>query len=85
VSLAPGTKTLLRLDVSGVRNTKAKDQITVTIDGESVPVLAYGGSGKQGKDFLTVEVPQSLRGRGEVDLIARVNGRISNSVRVRIR
>ena len=84
VSLAPGTKTLLRLDVSGVRNTKAKDQITVTIDGENAPVLAYGGSGKQGKDFLTVEVPQSLRGRGEVDLIARVNGRLSNSVRVRI-
>ncbi len=84
VSLASGTKTLLRMDVSGVRNATPNDQITVTIDGEDVPVLAFGVANQQGKDFLTVEVPQSLRGRGEVDLVARVNGRISNSVRVRI-
>ena len=84
VPVERGGKTLLRLDVSGVRNVKGKGQIVVTIDGENVPVLGYGKLDQQGRDFLTVGVPATLRGRGEVDLISRVDGRISNSVRVRI-
>lgn len=84
IPMAAGAGTLLRLDVSGVRNTRTKDEIFVTVDGETVRVVGYGAADRQGRDFVTVELPASLRGRGEVDLVCRINGRISNSVRVRI-
>jgi hypothetical protein len=33
---------------------------------------------------LTLAIPLSLRGLGETDLIAHVNGRVANVVRIRI-
>jgi hypothetical protein len=47
-------------------------------------VVSYGADLDPGLDFLTIEIPQALRGSGETDLIARVNGRPSNAVRINL-
>jgi hypothetical protein len=52
------------------------------IAGVRVPVLSYGAENDPGLDFLTIEIPGSLRGLGETDLIGHVNGRPSNAVRI---
>lgn len=77
-------KTVLRLEASGVRHARSASDIEVTIGGVRVPVLSYGASTEEGMDQITVEVPRSLEGLGETDIVARLNGRISNPVRVRI-
>jgi hypothetical protein len=45
-------------------------------------VVSYGPADYPGVDFLTIEIPDTLRGLGETDLISHVNGRPSNAVRI---
>jgi uncharacterized protein (TIGR03437 family) len=51
----------------------------VTIGGLALPV-EYAGPQPQyaGLDQVNVKLPQSLRGRGMVDVVVTVDGRISN-------
>ena len=84
IPMTNGATTTVQLVASGVRHANAARDIEVTIAGVRVPVLSYGPSGDPGFDQLTVKIPASLRGIGETDLIARLNGRVANPVRVRI-
>jgi uncharacterized protein (TIGR03437 family) len=76
------TKVILR--ASGFRHAASAADIQVTIAGQRVPVLSYGPADDQGMDQLTLAIPASLRGIGETDLEAHLNGRVSNVVRIRI-
>ena len=84
IPLTNGTTTTVRLVASGVRHAASAKDIEVIIGGVRVTVLSYGPSGDPGFDQITVKIPPSLRGIGEADLIARLNGRVANPVRVRI-
>jgi uncharacterized protein (TIGR03437 family) len=76
--------TKVQLLASGFRNATSKSDIKVTIAGIPIPVLSYGAAKEPGVDFLVIEVPQSLRGIGETDLMSHVNGRPSNAVRINL-
>jgi uncharacterized protein (TIGR03437 family) len=80
--MSKGAVTKVRLIVSGFRNAGSAQDISVTIGGVPVPVVAYGPDKYPGFDFLTIEIPDALRGLGETDLLSRINGRISNAVRI---
>jgi uncharacterized protein (TIGR03437 family) len=84
VPVTHGATTRVRLRSGGFRNAGSAAKIEVTIGGIRVPVLSFGPEGDPGVDQVTIEIPDRLRGLGETDLIARVNGRVSNAVRIRI-
>lgn len=83
VPMADGAATRVRIRASGIRNAVSA-KLEVTVGGMRVPVVAYGPEGDQGQDQVTIEIPQALRGVGETDLVCRLNGRVSNVVRIRI-
>jgi uncharacterized protein (TIGR03437 family) len=84
VPLADGAVTLLKLHASGFRHATSPDKVEVRVAGRRLHVVSFGASGYPGTDVVTVEVPSSLRGIGETDLMCHVNGRVSNAVRIRI-
>jgi uncharacterized protein (TIGR03437 family) len=84
VPLTGGAATRVSLRSSGFRNAGSAAKIEVTIGGIRVPVLSFGPAADPGVDRVTIEIPDRLRTLGETDLIARVNGRVSNPVRIRI-
>jgi uncharacterized protein (TIGR03437 family) len=84
VPVTDGAVTRLQLRASGFRYATSANQIEVRIGGKRLRVLSYGASGYPGTDQVTVEIPASLRGIGETDLMCHVNGRVSNAVRIRI-
>jgi uncharacterized protein (TIGR03437 family) len=82
VPMSPGAVTKVRLVASGFRYAGSARDIDVTIDGVHVSVLAYGRAKDPGMDFVTIEIPDTLRGLGETDLLSHINGRPSNAVRI---
>jgi uncharacterized protein (TIGR03437 family) len=85
VAVVRGGSTQVQVKGSGLRNAGSAGKIEVTIGGKRVPVVGFGPSRNEpGIDQLTVEIPASLRGLGEADLLCYINGRVSNPVRIRI-
>jgi uncharacterized protein (TIGR03437 family) len=82
ISMSPGAVTRVRLVASGFRYAQSASEIVVTIGGVRVPVIGYGPDTDPGMDFLTIEIPEELRGMGETDLMSHVGGRPSNAVRI---
>ena len=82
IPMPRGATTRVRLITSGFRHASSAQEIDVNIDGFRAPVVSYGATKDPGLDFLIIEIPDSLRGRGETDLVAHVNGRLSNAVRI---
>ncbi|MDX2032296.1 MAG: hypothetical protein SF339_16600 [Blastocatellia bacterium] len=71
---------------SGFRNRSSLVGVVAQIGGTAAEVL-YAGSqgGFVGLDQLNIRVPRSLAGRGEVDVIVLVDGKVANTVRVNIK
>lgn len=84
IPVAQGATTRIQMRGSGFRNVSAASKIEVTIGGHRVPVVAYGPAPEAGIDTITIEIPASLRGLGETELLCHINGRVSNAVQVRI-
>lgn len=84
IPMKTGAATRVRLESSGFRHAASMQDIEVTIDGVRVPVVAYGPATQPGRDWLTIEIPDSLRGLGETDLMSHLNGRPSNAVRINL-
>jgi uncharacterized protein (TIGR03437 family) len=86
IPMTADSTTLLRLEASGLRHAESVEDFEVTIAGEHVRVVSFEKDEEAlgGRDFLTVEAPASLRGIGETDMLCRLNGRISNVVRVNL-
>ncbi len=68
---------------TGWRNAR---QATATIGGVSVPVVYLGPQGSfAGLDQANLRIPRSLIGSGDVDVTLTVDGRLANTVRLRIK
>ncbi|HXS96965.1 MAG TPA: Ig-like domain repeat protein [Candidatus Limnocylindrales bacterium] len=74
----------LELYGTGIRYATGQ-QVTATINGQSVPVL-YAGAQPQypGLDQVDVQIPASLKGAGTVNIVLTVNGQAANTVTVTI-
>ncbi|MDR3700632.1 MAG: di-heme enzyme [Candidatus Sulfopaludibacter sp.] len=84
VPFAGNNSRVVRLFGTGFRYAADLSDIQVTVAGIRVPVLAFGPAGDAGVDRLTVRLPSRLRGRGEVDLVCSIRGRLSNVVRINL-
>ena len=81
-----GGQTYLSLYGTGIRGRPALSQVVVTVGGVAAPVL-YGGDQVQyaGVDQINVQLPASLAGRGDVSVVATVDGVAANVVRITVR
>jgi uncharacterized protein (TIGR03437 family) len=85
INLGVDTPTYLELYGTGIRAETSLSNVTVTINGTSVPITFAGPQGGfLGLDQVDVAVPLSLRGTGETDLVLTVDGQAANTVRVNI-
>ncbi|MBS1789615.1 MAG: hypothetical protein JST85_17960 [Acidobacteria bacterium] len=86
---SPGSvwpKTFLLLYGTGIRGYGDIAKVKVTIDGVDVPVYAAAAVlGYAGLDQVNAEIPQTLAGRGEVDVVLTVDGQVANTVRINIK
>ena len=94
---APGSCTSVPIDVgidtpvylsfygTGIRGASSLSNVTVKIGNMVLPVL-YAGPQLQieNLDQINVALPLTLRGSGEVDVVAIVDGVVSNTVRINI-
>jgi len=71
---------------TGIRNRSSLSNVTVTIHGQSAPVLYAGPApGYAGLDQVNVALPLSLRGSGESNVVLTVDGQTSNTVTINIK
>jgi uncharacterized protein (TIGR03437 family) len=79
----------LELYGTGVRHRSAEANVGVKIGGTNAvdaPVLYAGAApGYVGLDQVNIQLPRSLAGRGEVDLVLTVDGKSANAVSVTVR
>lgn len=80
--IAPASR--VKILASGFRNAKRLDEIEVTIGGVRVPVLGIAPAMEPGTEWLTLQIPASLNGIGETDILSHVDGQVSNAARIRI-
>lgn len=76
-------RTFLILYGTGVRGRSDLSNVRVRIGGIEAPT-SYAGpvGGLAGLDQINVELPRSLAGRGEVDVVLLVDGKTANTVKV---
>jgi len=73
------------LYATGLRNRSALENVSCTIGSASAPVLYAGPQMSfDGLDQVNFQIPTSLKGRGEVDVVLTVDGQRSNTVKVSI-
>jgi uncharacterized protein (TIGR03437 family) len=85
INLGVDTPTYLSLFGTGIRNRSSLANVSVTINGVSLPVKYAGPQGfYAGLDQVNIPVFLSLRGSGETDLVLTVDGQAANTVRVNI-
>ena len=78
--------TFLILYGTGLRGSTSLDRVSCTIGGVSSTVHYIGPqNGFAGLDQVNVEIPQALKGRGDVDVKLSVEGQLSNTVSVSVR
>jgi uncharacterized protein (TIGR03437 family) len=87
IDLGPETdQVFLILYGTGFRNHSGLSAVTTTIGGTNSESLFAGAApGFVGLDQLNVRLSRSLTGRGEVDVVLTVDGKMANTVRVNIR
>jgi uncharacterized protein (TIGR03437 family) len=82
----PDDQLFLILYGTGIRGRSSLTATVCTIGGTNAEVLYAGDQGGfVGLDQVNVRLPRALIGRGEVDVIFKVDGKIANTVRVSIR
>ncbi len=83
IPLSANTKTTVRMIGTGFRYVHGHGNVQVTIGGKPAKVVSFGpGPGTFYNDQLTVELPNELRGAGDIDLWFTVDGVLSNVVRL---
>ena len=79
---APEDVVALQFYASGVRDAS---EVRVQIAGMDVPVLFAGAAGHfPGLDQVSVQLPRSLAGIGDVEVVLKVNGQIASPVHIHI-
>jgi uncharacterized protein (TIGR03437 family) len=75
----------LALFGTGFRYRSDLSAVTARIGGEAVETLYAGGHHTfVGLDQINLRIPQSLRGRGDLDVVVSADGKTANSVRINI-
>ena len=71
---------------TGVRHQQNLSNVSLTIDGVSVPVL-YASTQEDfiGLDQINVQLPRTLSGRGEVNVVLTVEGKVANTARINLK
>ncbi|HTB16976.1 MAG TPA: hypothetical protein VK708_02620 [Bryobacteraceae bacterium] len=82
IALSEQSVTTVRLEGTGFRYAGANAEIHVTLGDHSLRTLSFGALSNTGRDQVTVELPNELRGMGETDLFVTVNGALSNVARI---
>lgn len=87
VDMGPDTDQLfLVLYGTGFRFRTALSAVGVTIGGEVAQItFADPAPGFTGLDQVNARIPRNLIGRGEVDVVLTVNGKVANTVRLNIK
>jgi uncharacterized protein (TIGR03437 family) len=87
VDLGPeGEQVFLLLFGTGLRFRSALSAVNVKVGGTDAEVLYAGLSPDfAGLDQSNVRLPRSLIGRGEIDLVLMVDGKMANTVKVNIK
>jgi uncharacterized protein (TIGR03437 family) len=76
----------LVLYATGCRFRTALSNVSVTVGGQSAQVtFADPAPGFTGLDQVNARLPRSLIGRGEVDVVLTVNGKVANTVKLNIK
>jgi len=76
---------ILLLFGSGIRYRSGLTGVKAVIGGENAEVLYAGLQPESvGLDQINVRLPRSLMGRGEVNVVLTVDGRVANTVTVMI-
>lgn len=85
INLGVDTPVYLTLYGTGIRNRSSLSNVTVTINGISVPVLYAGPQADFiGLDQVNVPLTLNLRGSGESNVVLTVDGQTANIVTVNI-
>ena len=80
-----GDVVVLVLFGTGIRGRSAQTAVSCRIGGQAGDVqYASMATGFVGLDQVNVVIPRSLAGRGEVDVVLTVDGKIANTVKVNI-
>ena len=87
IDLGPGTdRVYLGLFGTGVRGRTGLTGVNVKIGGVDAPVsFAQAQGSLVGLDQINAQIPRSLIGRGDVDVVLTVDGKVANTVRVQIK
>lgn len=87
IDLGPATDVVYLIAYgSGFRNRTSLSNVSTTIGGTTVQTdFAGKQGGLVGVDQLNVKLARSLIGRGEVDFVLRVDGKLANTVKVNIK
>jgi uncharacterized protein (TIGR03437 family) len=87
IDLGPqGERVFLILFGTGLRFNSGLSGVVATLGGTATPVSFAGAQGGfVGLDQINIEILRSLIGRGEVDVVVGVDGRMANTVRVNIK
>jgi uncharacterized protein (TIGR03437 family) len=85
IDLSAGDEVFLELYGTGIRNNSGLPNVTVTVGGVSVPVL-YASKQPDfiGLDQVNIQLPKTLAGRGEVDVVLTVDGKAANPVNINL-
>lgn len=76
-------KLFLLLYGTGIQGRSALSAVTVLVGGETAPVSYAGPQGDfVGLDQINVELPRSLKGKGELTINCLIDGRLANAVTV---
>jgi uncharacterized protein (TIGR03437 family) len=86
ISLTADSTVYVSLYGTGIRGPGGALQVNCLVHGVTVPVL-YAGPQVQyeGLDQVNISLPAELAGRGESDVVLRVNGQTANTVTLNIR
>jgi uncharacterized protein (TIGR03437 family) len=75
----------LELFGTGIRGRTSLGSVRATIGGTTVMVLCAGAQGEfPGLDQVNLELPLTLKAKGETDVVLTVDGKVANKVRVNI-
>jgi len=87
IDLGPSTDRLFVVGFgTGFRYRSSLSGVTATIGGTDAEVVFAGAQGTyQGLDQTNIAIPRSLAGRGDVDLVFRVDGTTANTVSLNIK
>jgi uncharacterized protein (TIGR03437 family) len=70
---------------TGIRNRSSLANVSCTMGGVAVPVLFAGAQGGfVGLDQVNIQIPASLKGRGEVSVVVTVDGQAANAVTLNV-